>query len=84
MSWRWASKPNLHHLSRTHRDGPIFLNVLRILDIPQAVAMAADRAQVRIYETRDGEWQYPQQVARALKWNKNQLAIRVLKAGAAD
>ena len=75
---------DLHHLPRTHRDGPIFLNVLRILDIPQAVAMAADRAQVRIYETRDGGWQYPQQVARALKWNKKQLAIRVVKTGTDD
>ena len=30
-------------LPATHRDGPIFLNVSKILDIPQAVALAAPR-----------------------------------------
>ena len=40
---------DLRHLPRSHRDGPVFLNVLRYMDIPQAVAMAAERTQVRIY-----------------------------------
>ena len=33
---------DLWHLNKSHRHGPIFLNVLRYLDVPQAVAMAAD------------------------------------------
>lgn len=40
---------DLRHLPRSHREGPVFLNVLRYMDIPQAVAMAAERTQVRIY-----------------------------------
>mgnify|MGYP001210175544 FL=1 len=78
-----VSRIDLHQLSASHRDGPIYLNVLRFLDMPQAVAMAAERAQVRIYETRSGGWRFPQQVAEALKWDKKQLAVRVLpsKAG---
>jgi cephalosporin-C deacetylase-like acetyl esterase len=32
----------------SHRDGPIFLNVLRVLDIPEALGMLAPRA-LRIY-----------------------------------
>jgi len=40
---------DLRHLPSSHRDGPVFLNVLRYMDMPQAVAMAAERTQVRIY-----------------------------------
>ena len=75
-----VSRIDLHQLPASHRDGPIYLNVLRFLDMPQAVAMAAERAQVRIYETRSGGWRFPQQVAAALKWDKQRLAVRVLPA----
>ena len=40
---------DLWHLPGSHNDGPVFLNVLRYMDIPQATAMAAERTQVRIY-----------------------------------
>jgi len=40
---------DLWHLPNSHRDGPVFLNVLRYTDISQAVALAAERAQVQIY-----------------------------------
>jgi hypothetical protein len=43
---------DLWHLPNSHRDGPVFLNVLRFMDIPQAEAMAAERTQVRIYPKR--------------------------------
>ena len=43
---------DLWHLPGSHRDGPVFLNVLRYMDIPQAKAMAAERTQVRIYPER--------------------------------
>jgi dienelactone hydrolase len=36
---------DLQYLPNSHRDGPIFLNVLRFMDIPQAVAIAAERTQ---------------------------------------
>lgn len=40
---------DLWHLPSTHRDGPVFLNVLRYMDLPQAIAIAAKRTEVRIY-----------------------------------
>ena len=43
---------DLWHLPNSHRDGPIFLNLLRYMDIPQAVVIAAERTQVRIYPER--------------------------------
>lgn len=38
----------LEDLPFSHVQGPIFLNVSRILELPQAVAMAADRGQVTL------------------------------------
>lgn len=40
---------DLRDLPASHRDGPIFLNVLRYTDIPQAAAIAADRTRLRIH-----------------------------------
>jgi len=39
---------DLQNLPDSHRDGPIFLNVLRYMDIPQVVKMAAECTSVRI------------------------------------
>ncbi len=38
----------LTDLPTTHRDGPIFLNVSRFLEMPQAVALAAEKSQVTL------------------------------------
>ncbi len=67
---------DLHELPRSHRDGPIFLNVLRILDVPQAVALAAERSRVRIYQTGAGGWEYPLAVAARLGWDEKRLQVR--------
>ena len=67
---------DLWHLNSSHHHGPIFLNVLRYLDVPQAVAMAAERSQVRIYQDDTKGWDYPQQVAKTLGWDKNQFQVR--------
>jgi hypothetical protein len=42
---------DLWNLPCSHRDGPTFLNVLRYLDIPQAVAMAKERCAVHLHQT---------------------------------
>jgi len=42
----------LWHLPDSHREGPVFLNVLRYMDIPDAVAMASERTEVRIHPVR--------------------------------
>jgi cephalosporin-C deacetylase-like acetyl esterase len=43
---------DLWHLPSSHRDGPIFLNVLRYMDIPDAIAMASERTEVRIHPAK--------------------------------
>jgi len=63
---------DLWHLPRSHHDGPTFLNVLRYLDIPQAVAIATEHSQIRIYQEGDCEWQFPRSVAKKLGWQEIQ------------
>src|SRR5438034_2711688 len=41
----------LRQMPASHRDGPDYLNVLRVLGIPQAAAMAAARCQVHLVDT---------------------------------
>jgi hypothetical protein len=63
-----VARLELSRLPRSHREGPDYLNVLRILDLPQAVAMASETRQVRLRETDPGAWEYPAAVARRLGW----------------
>ncbi|QDU36918.1 Alpha/beta hydrolase family protein [Maioricimonas rarisocia] len=70
---------DLWHLPKSHRDGPIFLNVLRFLDIPQAVAMAAESSQVVLYEEDRDAWAFPRAVADALDWGEEQVQVRTIK-----
>jgi Prolyl oligopeptidase family len=67
---------DLYDLPKSHRDGPTFLNVERYLDMPQAVAMAAERSKVVIYQDDDTGWEYPQAVAKQLGWDAKQIQIR--------
>jgi len=68
---------DLHQLTPSHRDGgPELLNVLRFLDVPQAVALAAENTQVRIYQDAAGGWEFPQQVVKNLSWDAKQLQVR--------
>jgi hypothetical protein len=65
----------LENLPATHREGPIFLNVSRYLEMPQAVAMAAERSHVSIVEDKPGAWEYPRAVAKQLGWGGKQIQL---------
>jgi hypothetical protein len=65
---------SLQDLPDSHRDGPTFLNVLRYLDMPQAVAMAAERSRVSLFQ-KDGVWKFPRAVAKKLGWPQKQFLI---------
>jgi hypothetical protein len=67
---------DLHDVPKSHRNGPFFLNVERFLDMPQAVAMAAERSKIVLYQDDDTGWEYPQAVAKALGWDPKQIQIR--------
>jgi hypothetical protein len=71
---------DLWQLAGSHRDGPDLLNVLRVLDVPAAVAVAAERSKVRLYRTTPTDWDYPPKVAKSLGWPPNQLQIRGIQA----
>jgi hypothetical protein len=59
-------KLELRELCDSHRQGPNFLNVLRVLDVPQVVAMVAEKSAVRIHEDGEADWKYPLAVAEKL------------------
>ena len=71
---------DLRQMPASHHDGPDYLNVLRTLDIPQAVAMAAEGSQVRLFETDMSGWDYPIALVRRLGWNERQLTIDPMPA----
>ena len=70
-----VTRLELQDLPASHVQGPQLLNVLRIMDVPAAVAMAAERATV-VLEGGDAEaWAYPKEVAAAMKWPADRLQI---------
>jgi dienelactone hydrolase len=60
----------------SHMTGPDYLNVLRILDIPQAVALAAERLPVELRDCDPTVSRYAAQVAAKLKWPEDRLSVR--------
>lgn len=65
-----VTRMDLHSMPSTHRDGPSYFNVLRHLDIPQAVALAAGRSRCVLYTDEDQRWAFPSAVSQALGWKK--------------
>ncbi len=65
----------LTNVPRSHMDGPDYLNVLRVLDIPQAVAMASERCRVELRGAREADWSYALETARKLGWERNLLLV---------
>ncbi len=59
----------VNELAKSHRTGPDFLNVLRYLDVPQTLAMVAEKSHVGIGQKGNERWQYPLAVAKKLGWN---------------
>jgi dienelactone hydrolase len=57
-------------LPASFRDGPDYLSVLRIFEIPQAVAIAAERRRVRLREAAAGDWNYAMAVAERFGWER--------------
>jgi dienelactone hydrolase len=78
LSEQNVARLDLWNLSKSHREGPIFLNVLRFLDMPEAVALATERSQVRIYQSQPGSWEYPKVVGKWLGWDSKRFQVRVL------
>lgn len=77
--WRAGiARLDLWHLPHSHHDGPDFLNVLRYLDIPQTLAMAAEHTPVHLYQKDDFQWQFPQAVVDKLSWPQDRFQIHTI------
>ncbi len=91
QSWRTAAgitlyaalfEPDIRRLDLwglppTHRDGPYLLNVQRYLELPQTVAMAAEKTNVVIIQQPDAAlWEYPAAVIKRLGWDAQRLQLR--------
>ena len=57
----------------SHVAGPDYLNVLRYLDIPQAVAMAVERQPVKFTSASPEAWRWTTQAAQQLGWPADRL-----------
>lgn len=67
---------NLHDLPASHRSGPHFLGVMKVLDMPAACAMAAERCTVHLHELRPPQtWEYVFEVARKLNWPESRFRL---------
>jgi dienelactone hydrolase len=53
----------LRHVPCSHREGPDYLNVLKVLDIPEAAAMAAERCEVQLQSDDAQGWQFLRDLA---------------------
>jgi hypothetical protein len=69
----------LFNLPAGHREGPIFLNILRYLDTPQAVALAAERTSIKLSGHDASAWQFPVAVGKSLGWDKGRLRITAVE-----
>ena len=59
----------------SHMTGPDYLNVLRFLDVPQAVAMAAERGSVQLLDVKGDDWAFASQAGRKMGWDSRRLSI---------
>lgn len=57
----------------SHHTGPDYLNVLRFLDVPQALTWAAERQPVTLTDTREADWTWTTATARTLGWPQDRL-----------
>jgi dienelactone hydrolase len=63
----------------SHRDAAPYPNVLRVLDIPQAAALASERTKVVLYTDTPAKWSHLSATAEKLGWAKN-VQLRSLPA----
>jgi dienelactone hydrolase len=71
---------NLKNVPASHRIGPDYLNVLKQLDVPQALAIAAENTSVRLEVSQPGDWSFATETAQNLKWNSLVVASRPLSS----
>ncbi|MFM7160438.1 MAG: hypothetical protein ACKO3P_08705, partial [Planctomycetaceae bacterium] len=59
----------------SHREGPDLLNVLRFTDVPEVLAMVADRIPVELVDAEPRVADYAKSVGRVLQWPEGRLQV---------
>lgn len=67
---------DLHEMPASHEMGPAYLNVLKHLDLPQAVAMAVEKTRVMVYSADNQAWSYPAGIAKLIQVPNKQWQMR--------
>jgi dienelactone hydrolase len=71
-----VTRLELTDLPASHMQGPQLLNVLRIMDAPAAVAMAAERGTVVLNTSEAQAWAFPQAVIKALELPADRMQVQ--------
>ncbi|HMJ92244.1 MAG TPA: alpha/beta hydrolase family protein [Candidatus Acidoferrum sp.] len=61
----------LTRLPNSHMNGPDYLNVLRVTEMPRALAMASERSHVELREANQSDWAEPMEIAKKFGWEKH-------------
>lgn len=64
------------NLPADHRSGPIFLNVRRFMNLPEAVALVAERTAIETDAESAAAVAYAQAVGKQLKWPADQVTVK--------
>jgi dienelactone hydrolase len=64
----------LSNLPESHADGPCLPTVLRYLDLPQSLALAAEKHTITVHQARPAAWSFATETAQNLGWTS--LTIR--------
>jgi len=59
----------------SHRQGPSLLNVLRIVDLPEALTLAALHTTITLRTASPADWEYPRSVAKQLGWGEERIRM---------
>lgn len=65
----------LRNIPATHREGPYILNISRVMEVPQAVLLAADGSRVELRVRTTADWEAPVAAARRLGWSEEKLKV---------
>tara|TARA_B100000405_G_scaffold238637_1_gene172279 strand:+ start:74 stop:367 length:294 start_codon:yes stop_codon:yes gene_type:complete len=71
-----VARLDLHDLPASHMDGPAYLNVLRILDLPQTIALAMERTRIVLYQPEAEYDGFPGKVVEALGLGSKAFGVR--------
>ena len=63
----------LRNLPESYQNAPDYLNVMRVLDLPQTLVLALDRGPVRVIGARVESWDYAAMAVREMDWKMDRL-----------